>query len=94
MHAVVVPAVCPGVLDMLGSRNFQAGVKLLLATGSVLLATMLLIFYVPVAAHSMPIFGYAAVVLCFQQRVEATVEQVCLVCTRQPGFASKPPAGC
>ena len=61
---------------MLASRNFQASLKLLTATGSVLLATILLMALVPVAARSVPIFGYAAVVLCFQPRVEATVDQV------------------
>lgn len=61
---------------MLASRMFQTALKLLFATGSVLLATVLLMAYVPVVASSVPIFGYAAVVLCFQPRVEATVDQV------------------
>jgi hypothetical protein len=54
----------------------QASLKLLLSTGSVLLATILLMAYIPAVASSVPIFGYAAVVLCFQPRVEATVDQV------------------
>lgn len=61
---------------MLASRTFQAAIKLLLSAASVLLTTMLLMVYIPAVASSVPIFGYAAVVLCFQPRVEATVDQV------------------
>jgi hypothetical protein len=61
---------------MLSSRAFQASFKLLLTTGFVLVATILLMVYIPAVAHSVPIFGYAAVVLCFQPRVEATVDSV------------------
>jgi hypothetical protein len=64
-----------GFQQLLASRTFQSGVKLLLSTGAVLLATILLMAYIPAVAHSVPIFGYAAVVLCFQPRVEATVDQ-------------------
>jgi hypothetical protein len=35
----------------------------------------MLMVYIPAVAHSVPNFGYAAVVLCFQPRVEATVDQ-------------------
>jgi hypothetical protein len=69
-------ACATGVQKMLASRTFQAPMKLLLAAGVVLVATILLMLYVPAAAHSVPIFGHAAVVLCFQPRVEATVDSV------------------
>lgn len=62
--------------DLLASRMAQASLKLLWSTGSVLLTTILLMAYIPAVASSVPIFGYAAVVLCFQPRVEATVDQV------------------
>lgn len=65
-----------GVRDLLASRTFQAAIKLLLSAASVLLTTMLLMVYIPAVGSSVPIFGYAAVVLCFQPRVEATVDQV------------------
>jgi len=61
---------------MLASRTFQAAMKLLLTTGSIMLMTILLMHYIPAVAHSVPIFGYAAAVLCCQARVEATVDQV------------------
>lgn len=70
LHVLLV-----GFQQLLASRTFQSGVKLLLSTGAVLLATILLMAYIPAVAHSVPIFGYAAVVLCFQPRVEATVDQ-------------------
>lgn len=76
----------------MASRTFQASLKLLLATGSVLLVTILLVAYVPVVARSLPIFGYAAVVLCFQPRVEATVDQVCAgVCVYVKNWAASGP---
>jgi hypothetical protein len=61
---------------MLASRHFQANCKLLTVSCAALVGTLLLMAYVPPVRAVVPIFGYAAVCLSFQDRLEATVEKV------------------
>ncbi|KAF6265205.1 hypothetical protein COO60DRAFT_1623901 [Scenedesmus sp. NREL 46B-D3] len=65
-----------GFSAMLASRSFQAGAKLLLATGSALALTMLLMAYDVRVRSLAPIFGFTSVCLSMQERVEATTEKV------------------
>ncbi|WIA30100.1 hypothetical protein OEZ86_000195 [Tetradesmus obliquus] len=61
---------------MLASRSFQAGAKLLLASGSVLVLTILLMVYDVRVRSLAPIFGFTSVCLSMQERVEATTDKV------------------
>lgn len=65
-----------GFVRALGSRQVQANLKLLFLSCSALVATLLLMSLVPVVRMVVPIFGFAAVALCFSERLEATVQKV------------------
>eukprot|EP00878_Enallax_costatus_P009280 GHUV01009699.1.p1 GENE.GHUV01009699.1~~GHUV01009699.1.p1 ORF type:complete len:818 (+),score=254.15 GHUV01009699.1:1908-4361(+) len=62
--------------QLVKSRMFQAGFKLLIAAGSCLIATILLMVTDIRVRSVVPIFGFTSVCLSMQERVEATTERV------------------
>lgn len=76
-YAAVGPSLAAAELRrLLSSRHFQAALKFYLATATTLVATVLLMEYVPAVRSSVPIFGFTTVCLTCQDRVEATVDKV------------------
>ncbi|KAF8069573.1 ANTR6 [Scenedesmus sp. PABB004] len=61
---------------LLRSRHVQAGLKLYLVAGSTMLATLVLLAYMPRIRSAAPIFGFTTACISMQPRVEATADKV------------------
>jgi len=61
---------------MLSDRTFQAGLKFVIATGTVLLLMLGLSASSPMIRAAQPIFGFVATCVAVQERVEATADKV------------------